>query len=182
MTTKKKALGWSDVKSSLKDFDRGDLLALVHDLYAAGKDNRDFLHARFAPGEDVLTPYRAVITRWINPPDPRKPMSVAKAKKAIADYRKAVGEPKGLADLSVFYCEEVFVFLGSCGMDDERFYDALVRMFEQALTYTMALPENTRAPLVLRLDAVRRQGQNVGWGVGDDFDDRWLQAGFTPNA
>ena len=33
-------------------------------------------------------------------------VSVAKAKKAISDYKKATGLPQGVAELSVFYCEE----------------------------------------------------------------------------
>jgi phage-related protein len=72
--------------------------------------------------------------------------------------------------LSIFYCEEVFVFLGYCGMDDEGYFDALVRMFEQALKYVMALPEAKRPPFIDRLEQVALQGPNVGWGVGDDME------------
>jgi len=39
---------------------------------------------------------------------------VSKAKKAIADYKKAIGRPDGMAELSIFYCEEAFGFLESC--------------------------------------------------------------------
>lgn len=182
MATKKNTPNWSDVKAKLTDFDRVGLIGLVQDLYAACKDNQAFLHARFSLGEDPLKPYKAVITRWINPADPRKPMSVAKAMKAISDYKKAVGHPDGLAELSVFYCEEVFAFLAGCGMDDESFFDALVRMFEQALKSVMVLPKTQQASLVARLDRVRRQGQDVGWGVGDDFDHFWSEAGLTGDA
>jgi len=118
--------GWSDVKSRLKDFDRTALLGLVQDMYSASKDNKVFLHTRFGLGNDPLQPYKDTITQWINPADYRKPMSVAKAKKAISDYRKAVGHPDGLAELTVFYCEEVFDFLAGCGMDDDGYYNALM--------------------------------------------------------
>ena len=138
-----------------------------------------FLHTRFGLGDDPLEPYKDVIIRWINPPDFRNPISVSKAKKAISDYKKALGEPVGLAELSVFYCEEVFDFLASCGMDDEGFYDALVRMFEQSLRYVLALPAAQQAAFFARLDRVRHLGQNVGWGVGDDFDHCWSQAGLA---
>ena len=47
-------------------------------------------------GEDPLGPYKDVIIRWINPPDFCNPISVAKAKKAISDYKKALGQPRGL--------------------------------------------------------------------------------------
>jgi hypothetical protein len=102
--------------------------------------------------------------------DAHQPISVSKAKKAIADYKKAVDQPEGLAELVVFYCEEVFVFLGYCGMDDEGYFDAVVRMFEQALKYVIILPETKRQPFIERLEQVCIKGYNVGWGVGDDMN------------
>ena len=179
MATKKKSPTWSDVKAKLADSDRTALIGLVQDLYAASKDNKAFLHTRFGLGDDPLEPYKDVIIRWINPPDFRNPISVAKAKKAISDYKKVLGQPEGLAELTVFYCEEVFDFLAGCGMDDEGFYDALVRMFDQALKYVRALPKAQQAGFLARHDRVRQLGQNVGWGVGEDFDHLWSVAGLA---
>ena len=170
---------WSDVKTKLGDLDRAGLLGLVQDLYAASKDNKAFLHARFGLGDDPLAPYKDAISLWINPPGFSKPISVSKAKKAISDYKKALGLPEGLAELTVFYCEEVFDFLAGCGMDDEGFFDALVRMFEQALQYVSALPQGQQAAFLARLDRVRQLGQDVGWGVGESLDSFWLEAGLA---
>ena len=36
--------------------------------------------------------------------------SVTKAKKAISDYKKAIGQSEGLAELMVFYCERAAGF------------------------------------------------------------------------
>jgi hypothetical protein len=70
----------------------------------------------------VLEPYKATIDRWVCPDVMRnQEISVAKAKKAISDYKKAIGRPEGLADLTVFYCESCMNLLGYCGMDDEGF-------------------------------------------------------------
>ena len=63
---------WADVKALLLTFDRAGLQGLVQDLYAASKDNQAFLHARFGLGPDQLGPYKATISRWINP-DPKEP-------------------------------------------------------------------------------------------------------------
>lgn len=83
----------------------------------------------------------------------------------------------------MFYCEQVFDFLAACAIDDDGFYDALVRMFEQALKYVLALPATQREPFVTRLDALRHQARITGWGgVSDDFDDRWIVAGLTEGA
>jgi hypothetical protein len=177
--TTKATPSWSDVKTRLADLDRAGLLGLVQDLYAASKDNKAFLHARFGLGDDPLAPYKDVISLWINPPGFNKPISVSKAKKAISDYKKALGLPEGLAELTVFYCEEVFDLLAECGMDDAGFFDALVRMFEQALQYISALPKTQQAAFLARLDRVRQLGQDVGWGVGDDFDQFWAEAGLA---
>jgi hypothetical protein len=78
-------------------------LALIQDLYAAHKDNQSFLHARFGLGEDVLKPYKEILSRWLWPDVLRnQDTSVVRAKQAISSYKKAVGDPIGLAELMVF--------------------------------------------------------------------------------
>ncbi|MDB5849637.1 MAG: hypothetical protein JWP29_3389 [Rhodoferax sp.] len=174
---------WSDVKGKLADFDRPGLIGLVQDLYAASKDNQAFLHTRFGLGDDVLKPYKAAIDRWLWPDvfknqDP----SVAKARKAVADYKKAVGQPEDLAELMVYFCERAAGFSNDVGLQDESYFDAMVRMFGQALTAVGALPEANRPALLGRLDAVRRLSHNLGYGVGDDMDDRLAEHGFDGGA
>lgn len=172
MATKKNTPGWSDVKTKLADFDRAGLIGLVQDLYAASKDNQVFLHARFALGGDVLKPYKATIDRWLWPDVLKnQDTSVAKAKKAITDYKKAVGQPDGLAELMVFYCERAAGFSSEFGLQDEGYFDALVRMFEQALKAIAALPDAARPAFLKRLGEVRRICHNFGYGVGDDMDE-----------
>lgn len=178
MATRKTTPSWSSIKTELANVDRAGLLALVQDLYAASKGNQAFLHARLGLGDDPLKPYKAAIEQWINPSDFRKPTSVAKAKKAIGDYKKALGRPEGLAELMVHYCEHALGPLLEYGMDDESFCVALMRMFDKALNGVLALPAVPQAPLLARLDQVRQRGREVGWGVGDGFDDVWLEAGL----
>lgn len=178
MATKKITPSGSDVKTKLADFDRAGLLGLVQHLYAASKDNKAFLHARFGLGDDVLKPYKTTIDRWLWPDVFKKQdTSVAKAKKAIADYKKAVGQPDGLAELIVFYCERAAGFSNDIGLQDEGYFDALVRMFEQALKVIAALPNTARPALLARLDDVRRISHNFGYGVGDDMGDLLAEHG-----
>ncbi len=179
MGTKKSAPGWSDVKARLGDFDRAALVGLVQDLYAASKDNQAFLNARFALGGDVLKPYKATIDRWLWPDVfKNQDTSVAKAKKAISDYKKAIGQPEGLAELMVFYCERAAGFSNDVGLQDEGYFDALVRMFGQALKTIDGLPQDCKPALMARLDAVRHISHNFGYGVGDDIDDLLAEFGF----
>src|SRR6185503_12496209 len=109
-------------------------LGLVHDLYAASKDNQVFLHARFGLGEDVLAPYKKTIGRFLWPDVLRhQNVSVSKAKQAISDYKKAVGELTGVSELTVYYCEQAAGFCQDIGYQDEGYFNALVRVFEQAI-------------------------------------------------
>jgi hypothetical protein len=162
---------WTDVKAKLMNFDRAGLLDLIHDLYAAHKDNQSFLRARFGLGGDVMEPYKETIDRWLWPDVFRnQDTSVSKAKQAISDYKKAVGDPEGLAELMVFYCERAAGFCNDIGNDDEGYFDSLVRMFERALTLAHTLPAHGRDGLLTRLDAVRGISHRFGYGVGDDMD------------
>ena len=139
---------WNDVKTALMDFDRAGLRGLVQDLYTASKDNQAFLHARLGLGDDQLKPFKVSISRWISPDLMKgQPISVSKAKKAIADYKKAIGRPDGMAELSIFYCEEAFGFLESCSLDDEKYFAALIRMYGRSLAIVSDLPPAARSTL-----------------------------------
>ena len=170
---------WTDVKAKLAEFDRTAPLGVIQSLYAAHKDNQRFLHARFGLAEDVLEPYKKTIDRWLWPDVMRnQDISVSKAKRAISDYKKAVGDPEGLAELMVFYCEQAAGFCSDILSDDEGYFNALVRMFEQALKIVKALSVERRDELVTRLDSVRVISRNIGYGVEDDMDS--LMSKFTP--
>src|SRR5450830_750868 len=139
--SKKIAPTWSDVKTKLADFDRAGMLALVQDIYAASKENQIFLHVRFGLGDDTLKPYKVTIARWLWPDISRgQDTSIFKAKKAIADYKEAVGRPEDLAELMTYYCEQAAGFSNDVGLADEGYFDSLVRMFAQVLKLADGLP------------------------------------------
>jgi hypothetical protein len=122
-------------------------------------------------GEDVLKPYKETLDRWLWPDVLRnQDISVAKAKQAISSYRKAIGEPTGLAELMVSYCENAAGFSNDVGYQDEGYFDTLVHMFEQALKAIQQIPAGDRDALIARLDRVRTISHNFGYGVGDDMD------------
>jgi hypothetical protein len=52
---------WTDIKARLAGFDRRGLMGLIQDLYAAHKENRTFLHARFG----AFFAYLTFINRWL---------------------------------------------------------------------------------------------------------------------
>jgi hypothetical protein len=168
---------WSHVRAALLDFDRAGLRGLVQDLYAASKDNQAFLHARLGLGHDQLQPFKASISKWISPDLMKgQPISVSKAKKAIANYKKAIGRTDGMADLSIFYCEEAFGFLESCSIEDESYFTALIRMYGRSIEFVSRLPPAGRTGYLERLDKLRSRGRNVGWAVEEEINSLWYGA------
>ena len=174
--SKKSSPSWNNVKTALADFDRAGLRRLVQDLYTASEDNRAFLHARLGLGDDQFRPFKASISKWISPDLMKgQPVSVSKAKKAIADYKKAIGRPDGMAELSIFYCEEAVGFLESCNLDDEKYIAALIRMYARSLDIVSSLPPTERSTYLERLDRLRSRGRNLGWGVEEEFNSLWYK-------
>src|ERR1700745_1297278 len=95
---------WVDVKTNVMSFDRIALLGVLQDLYAADESNRAFLHARFGLGKDPLQAYKTTIDRCLWPDVFRgQQASVSRAKRAITQFQKALGDPVGLTELLVFY-------------------------------------------------------------------------------
>jgi hypothetical protein len=161
-------IGWSEVTAALSGFDRAGLIALLQDLYAASRENQAFLHSRFGLGEDPLRPYKRVIAHslW---PDLDKPVSVAAAKKAISGYRKAKGRAEDMAELMIFFCEQAAGFIRDAGLQDESYFDALLRMYGRALATVAALQNPTRTDKIERLGRVRRLCRDIGYGVFDEM-------------
>ncbi len=170
---------WINVKVSLLTFDRAGLHGLVQDLYESSKENRAFLHARLGLGSDQLGPYKASISRWINPDLMRnQTVSISNAKEAITSYEKAIGRPEGLAELSIFYCEEAVSFVESCRFEDKRYFMALIRMYARTINLVLNLAPAERRSYAERLDKLRARSKNVGWGVEDELNDLWHDADF----
>ncbi len=64
----KAQVAWSQVRAKLSDFDRAGLITLLHDLYAASKENQAFLRSRFGLGGDPLEPYWRRVDSSMNRP------------------------------------------------------------------------------------------------------------------
>src|SRR5215469_8926647 len=103
-------------------------------------------------------------------------VSVSRAKKAIADYKKAIGRPEGLAELAIFYCEEAFSFVEACSFESEKYFVALIRMYDRPVNCVLSLPLAEQRAYVERLGKLRSRAKHVGWGVEDELNDLWHAA------
>ena len=167
-TASQKKPTWSDVKKSLADYDRPKLLGLIADLYASNPANKIFLHARFGSGEDALKPYLKIIEDSLYPDvHKNKPIQIAKGKKAITDYTRAVGDPKGILELMLSFVENGANFTASYGDIDSGFYLALERMYDNALDLLLTMDDQTIAEYRERFEDVVESTSGIGWGFHD---------------
>ena len=94
---------WADTKKVLASKTPKELLALIKDLYSLNPQNKIFIQTKYSL-IDPIKPYKEIIEQCLSL-DYKKPINLSGAKKAISQYRKAVGDPKGILELMVLYVE-----------------------------------------------------------------------------
>lgn len=169
----KSKLSWSTLKGQLADVDRAGLMQLVGDLYAFNNDNKMFLQARFADAENVLDDYKKRISLALAPDVRRrnaKP-SVATARKAISEYSKAAGNPLGILDLRVFWCETASAFALEYGYADTGYLEALLRQYRDACHALPDILEPLLTDFIERMQSVRDDAAEIGYGVPDEMSE-----------
>jgi hypothetical protein len=168
---------WSDVKAEIAKLDTRQLVSLLVDLYRFSKENQAFLNARFAVVADPLGPYKRTIAECMYPDVYKnKPVRISKAKKAISDYSKAVGDSLGEAELMTFFAEQGNAFTVDFGDIDEEFYDALLRMYWRAIEKILSLPEGQRGEFKVRLKTIMTSSADIGWGYHDALREEYYSA------
>lgn len=179
----KTTASWQDIKQELKDFSSACLLAVIADLYKLNKTNQNFLHARFVRSADVLLPYKTAICRAVCPTLERdQDLRLSEGRKAIRDYKKALGDAEGLLELMVYYVECGNDFTLRYGDIDEPFYASVESVFDDAVKLLLA--ERSTAlydAFAPRLQTVVKESDCIGWGYHDAMKDMFgeLEAGFA---
>ena len=173
----KRIATWSDVKKTISNFGHTELLNLITDLYHLSSDNKNFLQTRFSLVEDPLSPYKKIIKDCLYPDVMHdKPLSIAKAKKAISQYEKAIGETKGLVELMIYFVECGNSFTVDYGDINEDFYLALFRMYDKAIDTLFSLDEDTIQAYQPLFRKIMESSSGIGWGYHDDLCDLYYEA------
>ena len=168
---------WSELKPCILSMDHKQLVKLVADMYRFSKDNQIFLHTRFGIGKDLLEPYKETIDECMYPDVySKKTIQISKARKAISNYSKAVGDILGEAELMVFFVECGNNFTVGFGDIDEGFYDSLNGMYRRAIKKVLSLPENQQQEFRGRLKAIMISSSGIGWGYHDMLSDDYYDA------
>lgn len=167
MKKNKSKITWQDVKNTLIKKDNGELIKLIRDLYSLNDKNKAFIHARYS-FIDPLTPYKAIISKSLYPdPMRNEPLKLGAGRKAISEYKKAVGDPIGVLELSIYYIEYGHKFTLEYGDIDEQFYDSLESMFDRVLKMLTQFDQTIIDKYFPRLLSLTEEVSGIGWGHYD---------------
>ena len=168
--------GWGTVKKCLLAKNPKELVHLIGDLYSLSEDNREFLHARCSLG-NPLEPYKRRIADALYP-DPlrNQPVRLSDGRRAISEYKKAVGDSLGILELMVHYVECGIRFTGEFGDIDEAFYDSLSSMFAKVLGILEGSDRQTVEQYLPRLRQIVEDAERVGWGYYDTISEALAEA------
>lgn len=166
-----KTLGWKLIRSRLNQTSQGDLISLVGEFYKLSAQNQVFLETRFGNQQDGLEEYKVIIKKNICPSEPwKKDVSLSTGRKAISDYKKALGNPEGLIELMLYYCECGVNFTNQFGDIDEGFYASIESMYQSAIDL-LKKNKDLKDLFFTRIEKMVSNSSHIGWGFHDTLED-----------
>jgi hypothetical protein len=172
MTEKK--INWKNVKDILVKQDKSEIIKLVKELYLLNRANKDYFHTKFQL-IDPMEYYKDMIESNICP-ELNRPTRLGEAKKAITQYKKAVGDFLGELELMVFYVECGTSEIVQFGDMYEAFYDSLESMFGKITTKLQKSDIKIQKLFMPRLKKIISDSQGTGWGYCDALADMFCMA------
>lgn len=173
---KEDSVNWSDLKKVLQDAEKNELIDLIRDLYKRSADDRRFITARYMGvvngdlKEQMLEKYQKIIVNEFFPERGEGKLRYSVAKKAISDYSKASGDPKGTLDLMFTYVENGVKYTNTYGDIDKQFYLNIYGMLSKICDFLWEKRE--LYPLFRkRLFKVCQDSCNIGWGFREMVSD-----------
>jgi hypothetical protein len=118
----------SDLKKVLKELSKDELSEIIFDLYKSNKAVKDFLHYHLNQSDEKLIDnYKMEIKKAINP-DKIK-LKLAKARKALSDFKKIGAQPEAQAELMLYYLEQGLIFSARFEYYPDSFMKSLFSVF-----------------------------------------------------
>ena len=161
---------WKDIRSALNNISQKDLTSLLGEMYKLNQQNQLFLETRFGKQTDKLEGYKNIIKKSICPDEPwKKDVSLSQGRRAIEDYKKALGETEELIDLMIYYCECGVLFTNTFGDIDEHFYSSVESMYESVLDI-LKKHNQFKSQFFSRIEKIVHDTDGIGWGFHDNLE------------
>ena len=171
--TKITKLKITELKRHLKEYDQKELIGLISELYKVNNDVAHYLSAKFL-GEEVTTELfldaQKEIKEEFFPDRGHGKLRLAKAKTAIANFKKLTNDYNRTVELMLFYVEMGTKFTSAYGDIDIKFYESMVLMYEK-VAIECDKDDKLFNKLADRLYGIIVASDSVGWGYPDALED-----------
>lgn len=166
---------WTTVKKIISEFSQQELLSIIKELYDSNKQNKDFLHIRFAKTdiEEIVNSYKNKIEKAMPSYYPAcNRFSIAKGKAVISNFRKACKNVYGECELMLHFIHCGNSYTLAFGDIDEGFYISMENM-HHALVKKL-LQEGDKSLIQEFYEKLSKEVYSVrdmGWGYADETAD-----------
>lgn len=122
---------WSDVKNSLNEFSKEDLINMIKELYNKSSSNKMFITARFNK-EDKAESFEEYLEKLIKAfnTDYSRP-KLSDARKLIRDYKKATGDLMGTLKLMITYMDRAIYYSDMNGYYPDSLVNSVDSVMEE---------------------------------------------------
>ena len=167
----------TELKKTLEQFDKKELIRLIIDSAKLNKDNMEWLEIELQkPDElpELLKYYKMKISKALDSID------FTAAKKAISDFKKASPDRENLIDLMIYYVEKGTEITLDCGDMYADFYTKLENVYIDAVKLLnewgdTKLIEKFRP----RMETLVNKTEDMGWGYHDVLWDWYDELGAS---
>jgi hypothetical protein len=159
----------AELKNTLEQFDKKDLIKLVLDLAKLQKDNMAWLDTKLQGSKHISESVEYYKKKILSSFEGRINLKVAK--KAISDFRKASNDRESLIDLMLLYVESGTEITIKYGDMYEQFYYSLECMYGDTVELLNKWGDkNLIEKFRPRLKAVVTKTEGMGWGYHDTLN------------
>ena len=161
---------WAKVKQVLGNWQSKELLTLIGELYRLSATNRDLLHSRSRIENHPMDRYRRVVEKGLCPNVLRdERIDYQASKRAIKEYRSAIGDVAGSCDLLIYFVECGNAHVTQYGDFDPGLLNAIIKSFRDACELIRVLPEAQQQSFKDRLRAEVERAEGLGYGYYDEM-------------
>lgn len=155
----------TELKKTLEQFDKKELIRLIIDSAKLNKDNMEWLEIELQRPDELPELLEYHKTKILNALDSN---DLRAAKKAISDFKKYSSDRESLIDLMIYYVEQGTEITIAYGDMYEKFYISMESMYWEVISNLdewddKELIEKFRP----RLEKLVMITEEVGWGYSD---------------
>lgn len=174
----KKVSEWQTVKIELEKASHTRLVKLIKALYEQQTDAKNFIRASLLNGHETLEVYKRLITNaiYLDTNDRQATIDFSQAKDAIADFKKANGDPASVLELMVHYVEIGTDQTKGICIDYAQYYDSLASMFRRIIK-RLTGPDKQHAEVFRpRLERIIHNATRTGYGYQERIQEMFHDA------